>query len=92
MKTSDRLLKKLREANLGLDLPEGTVLVRTNRNRRTGLGAWSWFALGPEGRENLRIGSHWSMRELLEAGEIVTQYLDGAGDTCIDPKPAEKEE
>ena len=87
MKTSERLLAKLRD--MGLDLPEGTVLVRTYRNRRTALGAWSCFAKVPEGCRDPRIGSHWSMRELLEAGDLVTQYLRVAGDTCVDPRYSE---
>jgi hypothetical protein len=87
MTVQERLLKRLREELPGLDLPEGTRLVRTYRNRRTGIGAWSWHAWGPAGQD-LLIGSHWSMRELLAEPALAANYLRSAGDTCIDPKGA----
>jgi hypothetical protein len=86
MTLQERLLARLRSELPELDLPEGTQLVRTYRNRRTGLGTWSWHAFGPSGRD-LRIGSHWPMAELLRAPRLRTELLRGAGDTCVDLAP-----
>jgi hypothetical protein len=91
MKTSERLIARLREA--GADLPPCAVLVRTNRNRRTGIGAWSWAAHcaaryddpGHVPHRALVYGSHWSMSELLAAEGFTFQDLGRS--ICIDPVP-----
>lgn len=90
---SERLIGRLRQD--GQDLPPCTVLRRTNRNRRAGIGTWSWFAWCPHdagepghtGHGDLRLGSHWPMRELLAAPRLTYQKLDGSGDICVDPAP-----
>lgn len=91
MKTSERLIARLRAE--GADLPPCTELRRTNRNRRTGIGAWSWFAHcphaldgGPEhdGHSDLHYGSHWPMGELLAADRLTFQSQRW-GTICIDP-------
>jgi hypothetical protein len=73
VRTSERLLTRLRE--VGLAIPEGSRLVRVNPSAamRNG-GAWSWFTQGPDGRE-LGIGSQFSMGELLGADALATEYL-----------------
>ena len=96
-RVSDRLIARLRAA--GADLPPCTELCRTNRNRSTGTGAWSWFAYCPHslndpgrehaGHSNLRYGSHWPMRTLLAADGYTFQTL-GCGDICIDPDPIDQ--
>jgi hypothetical protein len=90
MTIAERLLRRLREA--GADLPPCTVLRRTYRTRRTGIGRWSWFAYCPHAGEpghdhpwDLRFGSHWSMQELLATQELVFSTLESSGDTCVDP-------
>jgi len=66
--TQERLIERLRE--IGIDLPEGARLVRTHANGwQLTDGAWSWAALGPDGRE-LHIGSQHSMGELLRAWRL----------------------
>ena len=88
MTTAERLLHRLRQA--GLDLPEGSVLVRVYpsaamRNN----GAWSWAAFGPDGRE-LQIGSQYSMSELLaaEALDVTSYRLVAGSDISVDPVKA----
>lgn len=89
-KLSERLIERLRRD--GQDLPPCTVLERTNRNRRTGTGSWSWFAYCPgDCHGDLRLGSHWSMRELLAAPRLTYQKLDH-GDICVDPAPDNEQE
>jgi hypothetical protein len=90
MTVQQRLLKRLRAE--GADLPPCTVLRRTYRTRRTGIGRWSWFAYCPLSLEpehgshmNLHYGSHWSMRELLAADKLSFQTLESSGDICVDP-------
>jgi hypothetical protein len=86
VKISELLIERLRRD--GQDLPPCTVLRRTNRNRRTGIGTWSWFAwCSGDCHGDLHVGSHWSMRELLAADRLTYQQLDH-GDTCVDPAPA----
>jgi hypothetical protein len=79
---SDRMLQRLRDE--GLDVPEGSTLHRTyasSANRRN--GAWSWFALAPDGSE-LGIGSQHAMKFLLELSKWeISQGING--DTWIDP-------
>ena len=89
IKTSDKLLARIRAD--GANLPPCTVLLRTNRNRRSGTGTWSWFAYCPhwgepghDGHENLHYGSHWPMAALLRADRLTRQVLS-CGDICIDP-------
>ncbi|MFC4506659.1 MULTISPECIES: hypothetical protein [Streptomyces] len=87
MTTAERLLARLREA--GLDLPEGSRLDRVypSRAMRTE-GAWSWAAFGPGGRE-LRIGSQYSMTQLLQADALdVAPIQSGAVGKDIDVIPA----
>lgn len=67
--TRARLLARLRA--MGLDLPEGTALLRTHAQRADrAAGAWSWYALGPGGYE-VGLGSQHPMRELLAAVRLV---------------------
>jgi hypothetical protein len=82
-----RLLDRLRQ--VGLDLPEGTRLVRVYPSRAMrSEGAWTWFALGPEGRD-LRIGSQHSMAELLEADMLDLRPIrSGAVDVDVEVLPA----
>lgn len=90
MKTSERLIERLRRD--GQALPPCTELRRTFRNRRTGTGTWSWFAYCPgDCHGDLRLGSHWSMRELLAADRLTYQRL-GHGDICVDPGYASERE
>jgi hypothetical protein len=94
VRVSERLIARLREA--GAELPPCTELQRTNRNRSTGIGAWSWFAYCPHslndpgqehaGHSDLHYGSHWPMRTLLTADRYTFQKLN-QGDICIDPDP-----
>ncbi|MFE3123694.1 hypothetical protein ACFXHD_09765 [Streptomyces hydrogenans] len=87
MKTSERLLARLRE--IDLDLPEGTRLVRVYPSpaMRTE-GSWTWTALGPGGRD-LRIGSQHSMATLLGAEMLLAEPVrSGVVDTDIDVVPA----
>lgn len=91
MKTSERLIERLRAA--GQDLPPCTVLERIGRNTRGRIGRWSWFAYCPLAGDdddhrqhmNLHVGSHWSMAELLAAPGLTFQRLDSSGDICVDP-------
>lgn len=65
---SVRLLRKLRA--LGLELPEGARLVRTNPSPAArNAGAWCWCAVDGDGRD-LRIGSQVPMGELLRASAL----------------------
>lgn len=77
MRTSDRLLARLRE--IGLNLPEGAQLIRVYPSpAMRNAGAWSWFAVDRDGIE-LGIGSAFSMAELLTApGLIVGRVRGGA--------------
>jgi len=73
---SDRLISRLREA--GIDLPEGARLIRVMPSRAMrNEGAWSWTALGPTGAE-LRIGSQFSMGDLLAAPALVVSSIDSS--------------
>lgn len=87
MRTSERLIARLRE--IGLDLPDGTQLVRLNPSRAMrNEGAWSWTALGPGGRE-LQIGSQHPMTALLEAEVLLAETIrSGAVGTDVDIVPA----
>ncbi|MFE4857411.1 hypothetical protein [Streptomyces sp. NPDC056670] len=89
MKASERLIARLRE--IGLDLPEGSRLVRVHPSRAMrNEGAWSWSAYGPGGRE-LLIGSQYPMAELLAAERLDTmQVVSGAvgSDTEVFPAKA----
>ena len=92
-----RLLKRLRAD--GQELPPCTELRRTNRNRQTSIGAWSWFAWCPlaaddpahYGHGKLHVGSHWPMRWLL-AVEQLNYTKQEQGDICVDPAPAQQED
>lgn len=78
---ADRLLRRLRTE--GVDIPEGSTLHRTFASGATKrAGAWSWFALAPDGSD-LKLGSQNSMGTLLSepVWEIST---DQFGDTWID--------
>jgi hypothetical protein len=78
---SERLLQRLRAE--GVEVPDGSTLHRTFATGSTRrVGAWSWFALAPDGSE-LKLGSQHSMGELLAlpVWEITT---DRQGDTWID--------
>jgi hypothetical protein len=80
--TSDRLLVRLRE--FGLDLPEGTRLIRLRPGPADrSIGAWSWCALGPTARE-LGIGSQHPMTEILKAANLST-VKDMSGDITVYP-------
>lgn len=89
MKTSERLLVKLRKA--GLDIPEGAVLksLRPSRSQRN-VGAWSWAVCTADGHpmykgsqgQPLAIGSQFRMAELLAHGFEVGS--DRYGDINID--------
>ncbi|MFF8656790.1 hypothetical protein [Streptomyces huasconensis] len=89
MTTAERLIARLRE--IGLDLPEGSRLVRVYpspamRNE----GAWSWSAMGPDGRE-LLIGSQYPMAELLGAERLDTMQITSSAvgkDTEVFPAAA----
>ncbi|WP_329142756.1 hypothetical protein OIU91_04000 [Streptomyces sp. NBC_01456] len=89
MTTAERLIARLREA--GLDLPEGSRLVRVYPSRAMrNEGAWSWSAFGPGGRE-LQLGSQYPMAELLAAEKLDTmQVMSGAvgSDTEVFPAKA----
>ncbi|MCM1964864.1 hypothetical protein [Streptomyces sp. G1] len=87
-RVSERLLDRLR-TECGLDLPEGTRLIRMNAgeaNRAN--GSWSWFTLGPNG-EDLRTGSRHTMTELAAAPALVAyrerdlRAPHASGDTVI---------
>jgi hypothetical protein len=87
LRTSERLIARLRK--IGLDLPDGTRLVRVYPSpaMRTE-GSWSWTALGPNGRD-LQIGSQHSMTALLEAEVILAQPIrSGAVGFDVDVVPA----
>jgi hypothetical protein len=93
MKTSERLIERIRAD--GRPLPPCAELRRTYRNRRTPIGRWSWFAWCPHPGDapehsrhgDLRLGSHWSMAELLAAPELAYQETNW-GDTNVDPAGA----
>lgn len=93
MKASERLAERLRGD--GQPLPPCAELRRTNRNRQTGTGTWSWFAWCPLALDHpehwhhadLRLGSHWPMAALLAAPRLTYQSLS-CGDVCVDPAPA----
>jgi hypothetical protein len=90
MTVQQRLLDRLRAE--GADLPPCTVLRRTYRTRRTGIGRWSWFAYCPhsawepghERHDDLKYGSHWPMCELLAADKLAFQTQPW-GSICVDP-------
>lgn len=80
MRTSDRLLARLRE--IGVDLPEGARLVHVHPSpAMRNAGAWSWAALGPDGND-LRIGSQYPMAELLRAESLDVSRV---GTSVTDP-------
>ena len=91
MKTSERLIERLRAD--GQPLPPCTELRRIGRNTRTRIGRWSWFAYCPlAGTDpehsrhlDLRIGSHWSVAELLAAPRLIYSRGASCGDICVDP-------
>ncbi|MFB7341258.1 hypothetical protein ACFCZ6_14470 [Streptomyces hydrogenans] len=64
MRTSERLVARLREELPELNIPEGTTLHRTYAEAAPDGAPLSWFALGPDGSD-LRIGSRVPMGRLL---------------------------
>jgi len=73
---SERLIRKLRD--LGLELPEGSRLIRTNPGPSArNAGAWTWCAIDADGRD-LRIGSQVPMGELLRAPAL-SSWREGFG-------------
>ncbi|MFC8465969.1 hypothetical protein [Streptomyces sp. NPDC057250] len=70
MRTSHRLLARLREELPQLGIPEGATLHRTYAAATSDKGPLVWFALGPDG-EDLRIGSRVPMGRLLREPAIV---------------------
>jgi hypothetical protein len=87
MTIAERLLARLRKA--GLDLPEGSQLVRVYpSSARRNEGAWSWAALGPDGRD-LQLGSQFSMTELLRAEAVYASPItSGSINKDIEVLPA----
>ena len=80
MKTSERLLARLREH--GVALPDDTELLSTRASRSArAAGAWSWYGWSPT-RGDLRIGSQTTMSALLAAERIST--YSSLGDTHVD--------
>ncbi|MGW8326459.1 hypothetical protein ACWGLE_00985 [Streptomyces sp. NPDC055897] len=71
MRTSDRLVARLRAELPELNIPEGTTLHRTYAEATADHGALSWFALGPDGAD-LRLGSRIPMGRLLREPIIVS--------------------
>ncbi|GAA1624268.1 hypothetical protein GCM10009733_021160 [Nonomuraea maheshkhaliensis] len=73
----------------GLDLPESTRLVRIYSSRAMrSQDPWSWFALGPDGRD-LQIGSQHSMAVLLEADMLdIKPIRSGVVGMDVDVLPA----
>ena len=70
MRTSDRLVARLREELPELSIPEGTTLHRTYAEATPDEGPLSWFALGPDGTD-LQLGSRIPMGRLLREPVIV---------------------
>jgi hypothetical protein len=83
--TQERLIARLRE--IGINLPEGARLVRTHANGwQLSEGAWSWAAIGPDGRD-LRIGSQYSMGELLRAWRLEFGPITSGNGTDLEVDP-----
>lgn len=97
VKTSERLLEKLRRELPELEIPEGARLERAEGSYSgddRAQGAWVWRVVcaggaaswkDPRGRY-VAIGSQWTMTELVRLG--VEAHREPHGDIAIDP-PAE---
>lgn len=71
--TSTRLLRLLR--SLGLDVPEGSRVVRLNGTKdHRHEGLWSWSVFGPDDTD-LGIGSEYAMVKLLSVSQVTTEKL-----------------
>lgn len=80
---AEHLLWRL-ASELGLDIPDGTTIRRTYAGRvQRQAGAWSWFALGPDGREF--FGSHYPVTNLLKEKALAATFDEDTGFVCIDP-------
>lgn len=80
---TQHLLHRLSD-EAGGDVPEGTTVHRTYAGRlQRQAGAWSWFALRPDGREV--CGSHYSVVALLKAKSLTATFDPDSGSICIDP-------
>lgn len=88
---TEHLLHRLSD-EARVDVPEGTTVHRTYAGRlQRQAGAWSWFALRPDGREV--CGSHYSVVALLKAKSLVAAVDKYTGFVCVDPgglDPAEE--
>ncbi|NML54783.1 hypothetical protein HHL19_18740 [Streptomyces sp. R302] len=70
MRTSERLVARLREELPELGIPEGATLHRTYVEAIADEAPLAWFALGPDGAD-LRLGSRIPMGRLLREPVIV---------------------
>jgi hypothetical protein len=78
------MLARLRRVLPAGTLPEGTTFARSYAGtRQRADGAWSWFAVGPDGSD-LCLGSHWPMHALLGM-EWLTVTREQSGDLVVDP-------
>ncbi|MEU9000514.1 hypothetical protein [Streptomyces sp. NPDC048551] len=86
MRTSDRLVARLRAELPELNIPEGTTLHRTYAEAHTDKAPLSWFALAPDGPD-LRLGSRIPMGVLLQAHALTAEpdplMPDHDPHTCI---------
>lgn len=85
MKTSEKMIERLRKA--GVKLPIGVTLTRTYcGSNQLSTGAWSWYIKTIEGKQ-LNIGSPFPASELLKQKAFAIQYLINAGDWEVLPDP-----
>jgi len=81
--SSARLLHRI-HVESGLPIPAGTTIQRTYAGRlQRQTGAWSWFAISPDGFEV--CGSHYPVTTLLWAKEIEVGIDRYTGFISVDP-------
>jgi len=77
------LLRRI-QAESGLPVPLGTEIVRTYAGRiQRECGAWSWFAVTPDGFEV--CGSQYPVTTLLTAKAIEVALDEDTGFISVDP-------
>jgi len=82
-----KLLKRLRE-ELGLDIPEDTVIHRTRAGRhQLAAGGWCWWI---SLRTGATIGSFYTVKELAKSPYLSSQVSEmSSQDLLIDPQETE---
>lgn len=84
---AEQLLRRLADV-YGLEVPPGTVIRGAYAGRvQRAAGAWSWFAVTPDGREV--CGSQHRVADLLRAKRLILSTSEVRRAPEVDPAPVE---